>query len=279
MRAGRIPPAHPPTPRLPGRPERGASMPTLRKRERTVIAAGLALVLAVGGYVLLLEPALTRPRAGGEDILARAATLAGPRARVDYPGPRGHARGPARPCRAARSAVGGARDARAPGRRGLGGAPSRAHRAACRVRAPEDHEGPRLRLGGRRSQRACPGASAAPGRARDPRGADGGRKHSPDRHAASAAGARQQYRPGGGREETRGGGRAAARAARYPPGRGLSTARNLRAYLAAGAAALWRSDVIATVARWVPCVVLALLAVAAGGGLVRELTRKRPLPS
>jgi hypothetical protein len=37
--------------------------------------------------------------------------------------------------------------------------------------------------------------------------------------------------------------------------------------------------VIATVARWVPCVVLALLAVAAGGGLVRELTRTRPLPS
>ena len=35
---------------------------------------------------------------------------------------------------------------------------------------------------------------------------------------------------------------------------------------------------IATAARWVPGVILALLAVAAGGGLVRELTRTRPLP-
>ncbi|HTK92915.1 MAG TPA: hypothetical protein VL948_21970 [Verrucomicrobiae bacterium] len=34
---------------------------------------------------------------------------------------------------------------------------------------------------------------------------------------------------------------------------------------------------IATAARWVPCVILALLAVAAGGGLVREI-RSRPLP-
>ena len=35
---------------------------------------------------------------------------------------------------------------------------------------------------------------------------------------------------------------------------------------------------IATATRWVPGVILALLAVAAGGGLVRELTRTRPLP-
>ncbi|HTK92914.1 MAG TPA: type II secretion system protein GspM [Verrucomicrobiae bacterium] len=57
-------------------------MLALRKRERTVIAVGLVLVLAVGGYVLLLEPALTRQRQAAETILAREATLEGRRAVV-----------------------------------------------------------------------------------------------------------------------------------------------------------------------------------------------------
>lgn len=57
-------------------------MLALRKRERTVIAVGLALVLAVGGYVLLLEPALTRQRERADIILAREATLEGRRALV-----------------------------------------------------------------------------------------------------------------------------------------------------------------------------------------------------
>jgi type II secretory pathway component PulM len=57
-------------------------MLALRKRERTVIAAGLALVLAVGGYVLLVEPALTRQREAADIILAREATLEGRRALV-----------------------------------------------------------------------------------------------------------------------------------------------------------------------------------------------------
>lgn len=57
-------------------------MLALRKRERTVIAAGLVLVLAVGGYVLLLEPALTRQRERADIILAREATLEGRRALV-----------------------------------------------------------------------------------------------------------------------------------------------------------------------------------------------------
>jgi Type II secretion system protein C len=35
---------------------------------------------------------------------------------------------------------------------------------------------------------------------------------------------------------------------------------------------------MATAVRWFPCTLLALLAVAAGGGLVRELTSVRPLP-
>jgi len=47
-----------------------------------MIAAGLALVLAVGGYVLLIEPALTRKREAAEIILAREATLEGRRALV-----------------------------------------------------------------------------------------------------------------------------------------------------------------------------------------------------
>jgi Tfp pilus assembly protein PilO len=55
-------------------------MPTLRKRERTVITVGLVLVLAVGGYVLLLEPALARQRETAEMIPAREATLEGRRA-------------------------------------------------------------------------------------------------------------------------------------------------------------------------------------------------------
>jgi type II secretory pathway component PulM len=55
-------------------------MPTLRKRERTVIAVGVVLVLAVGGYVLLLEPALARQRETAEMIPAREATLEGRRA-------------------------------------------------------------------------------------------------------------------------------------------------------------------------------------------------------
>ena len=57
-------------------------MLALRKRERIVIVVGLVLVLAVGGYVLLLEPALTRQREAADIILAREATLEGRRALV-----------------------------------------------------------------------------------------------------------------------------------------------------------------------------------------------------
>ena len=55
---------------------------TLRPRERAVIAVGLVLVLAAAGWVLLLEPALTRQREMTEMIPAREATLDGRRALV-----------------------------------------------------------------------------------------------------------------------------------------------------------------------------------------------------
>ncbi len=50
-------------------------MPTLRARERAVIGVGLALVLAVAGYLYVVEPALTRQREAVELIPAREATL------------------------------------------------------------------------------------------------------------------------------------------------------------------------------------------------------------
>jgi type II secretory pathway component PulM len=50
-------------------------MPALRARERTLILAGLATVLLIGGYVLVVEPTLTRQRETDEMIASREATL------------------------------------------------------------------------------------------------------------------------------------------------------------------------------------------------------------
>jgi Tfp pilus assembly protein PilO len=50
-------------------------MPALRARERLVIGLGLGLVLAVGGYLYVLEPVLARQREAADMIPAREATL------------------------------------------------------------------------------------------------------------------------------------------------------------------------------------------------------------
>lgn len=51
------------------------ALKALGRRERVVVAVGLALVLAAGAWMLLLEPALSRQREMAELIPAREATL------------------------------------------------------------------------------------------------------------------------------------------------------------------------------------------------------------
>ena len=50
-------------------------MPTLTPRERVIVGAGAVVALAVGGYLFLVEPLLTRARDAEAMVPAREATL------------------------------------------------------------------------------------------------------------------------------------------------------------------------------------------------------------
>ena len=50
-------------------------MATLSRRERVIVGAGALVALVVGGYLLLLEPLLTRARDAEALVPAREATL------------------------------------------------------------------------------------------------------------------------------------------------------------------------------------------------------------
>src|SRR5262249_4711641 len=124
---------------------------------------------------------------------------------------------------------------------------------------------------------AVAAAGGPRGRSGVPEGRGGGRRPPQGGRAPPPPRARERHRRREGREDPARGPRPAARAARHARGRGLSAARDHRAARLT-AAAIRRRDMIAHPAvRWLPCAALALLALAAGAGLVRELTWIPPL--